>query len=107
MGKNSSGSSSRQADRWRQSDMAATLLGLRIGGSECVELSYMRVAVPVGCGEPVERQRVSRHLALLVNTFTNYSDVKGALTKNSERVREVTLCMSGFPSRRALAYDCQ
>ena len=62
-----------------------------------LELSYMHLAVPAVCGEPAERQRVSRHLASLVNTFTNYGDVKGDVLKNSERVREVTLCMSGFP----------
>jgi hypothetical protein len=58
--------------------MAATLLGLRIGSSECVNLSYMRLAMPVAGANLAERQRVSRQLASLVNTFTNYGDVKGA-----------------------------
>ena len=47
-----------------------------------------------------ERQRVSRHNASLVNTFTNYDDVKGAIVKNSHRVRVVTQRMSGFPNGR-------
>jgi outer membrane lipoprotein-sorting protein len=80
--------------------MAATLLGLRIGGSECVDLSYMHLAVPAGWLFLAERQRVSRHFASLVNTFTNYDDVKGAFVKNSHRVREVTQRMSGFSVRR-------
>jgi hypothetical protein len=56
----------------------------------------MRLAVPVARANQAERQRVSRQLASLVNTFTNYRDVKGDVLKNSERVSEVTLCMSGF-----------
>ena len=77
------------------------------GGSECVELSYMHLVVPVGVGAPgAERQHVSRQLASLVNTFTNYDDVKGDVVKNSERVREVTLCMSGFSSPSTLYSDC-
>src|SRR5205823_5652297 len=53
IGKNSSGSSSRQAARWRQSDMAATLLGLRIGGSECARTFPICISrVPTVRGEP-------------------------------------------------------
>jgi hypothetical protein len=76
--------------------MAATLLGLRIGSSECVKLSYMHLACRSHGANQAERQRVSRQLASLVNTFTNYRDVKGGLLKNSERVSELTLSMSGF-----------
>ena len=67
----------------------------------------MRLAVSIagGGGRP-DRQRVSRQLASLVNTFTNYDDVKGDVVKNSERVREVTLCMSGFSSPSTLYSDC-
>ena len=72
-----------------------------------LELSYVHLAVPVCGANQAERQRVSRHLASLVNTFTNYGDVKRALTKNSERVSEVTLRMSGFSGLPDLDYDCQ
>jgi hypothetical protein len=86
--------------------MAATLLGLRIGGSESVELSYMHLAVAVRRLISAEQQRVSRQLASLVNTFTNYDDVKRGVTKNSERVSGVTLCMSGFPKSPLPVCDC-
>src|SRR2546421_7139341 len=83
--------------------MAATLLGLRIGGSECVRTFLYTSRGCRSCGaNQAERQRVSRQLASLVNTFTNYGDVKRALTKNSERVREVTLRKSSFRGCRAL-----
>jgi hypothetical protein len=42
MGKNSSGSSSRQAATWRQSDMTATLLASRI-----YQIISMHLAVPI------------------------------------------------------------
>jgi hypothetical protein len=63
-----------------------------------LNLSYMRLACRSRGANQAERQRVSRQLASLVNTFTNYGDVKGGVLKNSERVSEVTLCMSGFPT---------
>jgi len=66
----------------------------------------MHLAVPARRLISAERQRVSKHLASLVNTFTNYDDVKRGVPENSERVSELTLCMSGFPRSPCSACDC-
>lgn len=80
MGKNSSGSSSRQDATWRQSDMTATLLASRI-----YQIISMHLAVPNRVLAVLRRPAAREQASSLVNTFTNCRDVKGATEKKYGR----------------------